>query len=48
MPHHKRVTLKDINHFVGTNIVFHDVKNEGGILSARGARGIRYNDAEMY
>lgn len=47
-PQHKRVTLQDINNFVGTNIVFHGVKNEGGILSARGARGIRYSDAEMY
>ena len=35
---------------VGTNIVFHDIKNEGGI--ARGVHkrqiGIRYNDREMY
>jgi len=43
-------TAEDIARVVGTNIVFHDIKNEGGI--ARGVHkrqiGIRYNDREMY
>jgi len=45
----RRVTSEDIERTVGTNIVFHNIKNEGGIARGQTRRvGIRYNDREMY
>jgi len=46
-PAPRSVTMRDMEDTVGTNIVFHGVVNEGGILGAR-RRGIRFNDREMY
>ena len=45
----RRPTQEDIERTVGTNIVFHNIKNEGGIARGQARRvGIRYNDREMY
>ena len=45
----RRVTSEDIERTVGTNIVFHNIKNEGGIARGQTRRvGIRFDDREMY
>lgn len=45
----RRLTAEDVERTVGTNIVFHNIKNEGGIARGQARRvGIRYDDSEMY